>query len=65
MFIFIIRMLEELTLSIFLFTSVYSLYCVSAGANMALLSGTFYFIIREIRATSEIGFFHGAAPVSG
>lgn len=54
MFSFIIRILEGATLSTFLFTAAYSLYCVSAGAHIALTSGLFYWIIRQIRETSEI-----------
>lgn len=61
MFYIIIHMLEGISLSSALFMTTYSLYCISAGLPLAMTCGAFYWIISEIRKTSEIRVFHQTA----
>ena len=54
MFYITINILKGVFLSTLLSTSALTLYCVSAGLNAALLSGAFFWLIKQIRETSEI-----------
>jgi len=54
MFYIAVNVIEGIFLSTFLSTSAYSLYCPSSGIGAAIASGTLFWIIREIRETSEL-----------